>query len=421
MSKSKIILHSDLNHFYANCEIFANPELSNKPVVVCGDAEQRHGIILTKNPIAKAFGIKTGEAIWEAKQKCPQLVTVSANYSLYLKTSELVREIYADYSDRVESFGIDECWIDVTDSTTLFGKGRTIADEIRDRIRNEIGITASVGVSYNKIFAKLGSDMEKPDATTIIREDNYKDVAWRLPVSDLLYVGRATTKKLRLLRIYTIGDLAKADTKLLHDHLGVMGIVIHRFANGWDHTQVTKKGSESYVKSVGNSITAPRDLETLQDVTAILYMLSDSVAARLRKHKLKCQGVQISIRGNDLQSCDRQAPLISPSYITNEIAQKAVDIFHTKYHFVKPVRSIGVRAINLVAENTLVQTNLFQNEDERRKQEELDKTLDRIRDRYGYRAIRKGILLEDRELTNANPIDEHIIHPVSLFKDGKIT
>lgn len=416
----RTILHSDLNYFYANVECFLNPSIRDKPVVVCGDIESRHGIILTKNPIARRHGVKTGEAVWEAKSKCPNLVTVDAHYDQYIKFSRAVRQIYDEYSDQREDFGIDESWIDCTGSTKLFGSGETIADEIRSRIKNEMGITASIGVSYNKVFAKLGSDYAPPDSIISFTEDNYKELVWKLPVSNLLYVGRATSKKLALLGIKTIGDLANFDAEVLHRHLGVWGIVIYRFANGKDESPVKRTGESSYIKSIGNSITAPRDLISKDDIRKVLYMLSESVSARLRSSHMKCTGIQIHVRDKDLASCDRQMTIKTPTYLTNEIAEKAFEIFEKKYNFTKPVRSIGVRAINLKDANMPYQLDLFHAEEKRMRWEQLEQTIDVCRERFGYNSILKGILLEEPELTHSNIKDEHTIHPSGYFKDGKV-
>ena len=415
----RVILHSDLNNFYASVECLYNPEIRNKPVAVGGDEEARHGIVLAKNQIAKAYGVKTGETLWQARQKCPGLVTVQANFKLYLKFSHLVREIYDCYTDQFEPFGIDEGWLDVTGSTGLFGTGEKIANEIRKRIYEELGVTVSVGVSFNKIFAKLGSDMNKPNATTIITRDNYKTTVWQLPASDLLYVGPATTKKLKLMSIKTIGDLAQFDTKILQGRIGVVGLLLHRFANGQDNSPVAKKGAEAYIKSVGNSITAPRDLCTIEDIKAVFYMLSESVAARLRGHGLKCTGIQIHVRDKDLFSCERQAQLVFPTCLTKEISDKAMEIFISKYRMVKPLRSIGVRGINLVPENYAFQLDLLTDQNKREKQEIVERTVDEIRARFGYSAIQRGIILKNKDLTSINPKDDHVIHPVG-YLDGKI-
>jgi len=407
----RVILHSDLNNFYASVECLYHPKLRDQPVVVGGDEEARHGIVLAKNQIAKAYGIKTGDVLWEARRKCPGLVAVPADFQLYLKFSRKVREIYADYTDLIEPFGIDENWLDVTGSLGLYGSGENIADAIRKRVYEELGVTVSVGVSFNKIFAKLGSDMKKPNATTIITKENYPSAIWQLPAADLLYVGRSTEKKLSAMGVHTIGDLARCDVNLLHKRLGVWGIMLHRFANGEDHSPVAKREAESCIKSVGNSITAPRDLTTLEDVKAVFYMLAESVAARLRGYGLKCTGVQIYIRDKDLISCERQAKLTFPSCLTSEIAEKAMEIFTSKYHMSKALRSIGVRGIRLVPENEAYQLDMFSDQQWREKSEKAERAVDEIRDRFGYFAIQRGILLKDKKLTGINPKDDHIIFP----------
>ncbi len=414
----RTILHSDLNNFYASVECLYNPKIREFPVAVCGDQEARHGIVLAKNQIAKKLGVTTGEAIWQAKMKCPDLVTVPANFSLYLKISKLAKAIYKEYTDQAESFGIDESWLDVTGSISLFGSGEAIADTIRKRIFQELGITASVGVSFNKIFAKLGSDMKKPDATTVITKENFKEKVWGLSVGELLYVGRSTENKLKNININTIGDLANTDINFLYGKLGKWGIVLHRFANGQEDSPVSDKGEETYIKSVGNSITAPRDLETKDDVKKVIYMLADSVAARLRCYKLKCSTVQISIRDNCFFSCERQAKLQMPSFLTSEIAEKAFEIFETKYEMRNAIRSLGVRGSGLLPEHSAVQLSFFYDLAKREKQEAMEQAVDKIRSRYGYHAIKKGILLLDQDLTGINPKEEHVIHPLNFFDGG---
>ncbi len=415
----RTVLHSDLNAFYASVECFLNPRIRNLPVAVGGDQDARHGIILAKNQLAKSHGVSTGEAIWQAKQKCRELVVVPAHFERYLKFSKLVKEIYREYTDQTESFGIDESWLDVTGSVGLFGGGEAIAEEIRSRVYSELGLTVSIGVSFNKIFAKLGSDMKKPDAVTVISRENYKNVVWRLPASNLLYVGRSTTKKLRNYGINTIGDIAQCDVKYLYSWLGKWGLVLHRFANGEDYSPVEKNGAESYIKSVGNSTTTPRDLTTIKEVKAVFYMLADSVAARLREQGLKCTTVQIYIRDKNLLSCERQAKLDYPSFISGELAEKALEIFMTKYQFKQPLRTIGIRGTNLVQKDTTVQLDLFTDFEKREKLEVFEHTVDQIRSRFGYNAIKKGILLADKSLTHLNAKEDNVIHPINYF-DGEI-
>ena len=297
---NRIILHSDCNCFYASVELLHHPELRGKPVAVGGDPEARHGIVLTADYTAKRYGVKTGMALWQAKQVCPDITFLPPRMDLYLRFSRMAQEIYADYTDKREPYGIDESWLDVTDSATLKGDGFHIAQEISSRMKKELGITVSVGVSFNKIFAKLGSDYKKPDAITTMYEDEFQRKAWCLPVSDLLYVGNATNKKLYSMGIRTIGDLAKSDETLLVRKLGKMGSILWAFANGYDESPVKLENTSAPVKSVGNSTTTPRDMETDEDVRIVLYILAESVAARLRENGFRCRTVEISVRDKEL-------------------------------------------------------------------------------------------------------------------------
>ncbi|MDR3565567.1 MAG: DNA polymerase IV [Negativicutes bacterium] len=410
----RTILHVDLNNFYASVECLYRPELRGKALAVTGDAEARHGIVLAKNNIAKAAGVKTGEVIWQARQKCPGLLCVSADFHKYLRFSRLARAIYEDYTDQIEPFGIDEAWLDVTCSVQLFGDGASIADDIRRRLREELGITGSAGVSFNKIFAKLGSDMKKPDATTIITEDNFRNVVWPLPVGELLYVGRSTKRKLENRAVFTIGDLAKRDTHSLHLLLGVWGETLWHFANGMDSTPVRRSGEESLIKSVGNSTTTSRDLIHNEDVKMIVYVLAESVAARLRKHGMKCKTVAISVRDTELFSFERQGQLPAPTYLSGEIAARAMDLFSANYRWEKPIRSVGVRGADLVTASGHIQIDLFDGDKSGR--EMLEKTVDNLRQRFGHYSIQRCAMLQDRKLTGFNPKDDHTIHPISFFR-----
>ena len=280
----RTILHSDMNNCYASIELLHRPELRGKPLAVGGDPEARHGIVLAKDQFAKKAGVKTGMALWQAKQVCPDIVFVPPRMDLYLRFSRLAHEIYGDYTDRQEAFGIDESWLDVTESCSLKGSGEKIAEEISRRIKKELGITVSIGVSWNKIFAKLGSDYKKPDAITVINQENYKNIVWPLPVEDLLFVGRATKKKLNKLGIYTIGALAETDSDILKIHLGKVGMILSYFANGNDNTPVCHQDENAPIKSIGNSTTTPRDLTTETDVSIIVWLLAESVSARLREY-----------------------------------------------------------------------------------------------------------------------------------------
>jgi len=411
----KVILHSDLNNFYASVECLYQPELRDKPVVVGGSVEHRHGIILAKNNKAKSFGIKTGEAIWQAKQRCPNLIVIPPNYERYLKFSKLAREIYSDYTDKIEAFGIDENWLDVTNSTKLYGDGEHIANEIRERMKAETGLSVSVGVSWNKVFAKLGSDMKKPDAVTVISQDNYKSDVWPLPAKELLYVGPSTWRKLTKIGLYTIGDIATVSPAVLKSLLGKWGEYLWSFANGLDSTPVALINNESIIKGIGNSMTTPRDLENNEDVKILLYVLSESIAERLRKHYFKCKTIQIHVRDKELVTIDRQAKLITPTFISGEIAEKAFEIFLKNWTWDKPIRSIGIRATDLVAADTYTQLSLFDDENIRVKKEFLEKSIDDVRSRFGHYAVQRALQLIDKKL-NANPIEENIIFPVSYFR-----
>ena len=408
-------MHVDINNCYASIECLHHPELRGKPVAVGGDQEQRHGIILAKNYEAKAYGIKTGEALWQAKQKCPRLIIVKPNYALYLRFSRLAREIYADYTDQIEPFGLDEVWADVTGSMHLYGSGEEIANKIRQRIKYELGITVSVGVSYNKIFAKLGSDMKKPDAVTVSTAGNFKDKVWPLPAAELLYVGRATQRKLYDKGIVTIGELAKTDSELLHSWFGKWGLILHTFANGWDTSPVTRMGEEAIIKSIGNSTTTPRDLTCELDAKIIYYMLAESVAERLRDHGFLCRGVQISLRDNELFSFERQLKLTKPTCLSSELCEAALKLLKDNYRWERPLRSIGIRACNLIPASTPVQLTLLEDEAQRIRREQLERAVDDIRRRFGHYSIGRAVNALDDTLGRINPKGDHIIHPVGYF------
>ena len=412
----RTILHVDMNNFYASVECIYRPEIRHLPVAVAGDPLNRHGIILAKNMIAKKLGIKTGEAIWEAKLKAPNLVTVPPDFSKYLKFSRLARQILYDYTDQIEPFGIDENWIDVTGSKLLCGNGSEIANSIRSRIKEELGITVSIGVSFNKIFAKLGSDMKKPDAVTVIPHDKFKDIVWPLPVSELLYVGRSTQRKLNSRGVLTIGDLANYPVEYLVSMLGKWGEILSLFAYGKDTAPVRKLNESSAVKSIGNGTTCPRDLLDNQDVKLVFTVLAESVAARLRDYGLKCTGVQIYLRDNKLYSITRQKKIKKPSYLSTDILDAAMELLVNSYDWQNPLRSVGVRAIDLVTENTYIELSLFDDNDKIIEQENLAHTIDSLRKRFGHDSILRASCLLDSSLTGFNPKEDHTIHPVSYFR-----
>lgn len=411
----RVILHCDLNNFYASVECMYHPELREKPLAVCGSQDLRHGIVLAKNYIAKNYGIITGEAIWQARKKCPGLIVVNPNYSLYLKFSKEAREIYSKYTNLIESFGIDECWMDVTESTKIFGKGEEIAHEIKETIKEELGITASIGVSFNKIFAKLGSDIKKPDAVTSITENNYKQLVWSLPVSELLYVGRSTSRRLYKVGILTIGDLANVPLSFLKNLLGKWGETLWFFANGIDDTPVTPLDFSRTIKGIGNSMTTSRDLINNEDVRVTFCVLSESVAERLRKHNFKARTLQIYIRDNELSSIERQTKLQNTTYISGEIIRTAMELFLSHWNWQNPIRSLGVRATDLVTADSCIQLSLLEDFNKRIKLESLETSIDSIRKRFGHYAVQRALLLKDKAL-NGNPVEDNIIHPVSYFK-----
>ena len=413
--QDRVILHSDCNCFYASVEMLHRPECRHVPMAVGGDPEARHGIVLTANYIAKRYGVKTGMALWQARQVCPDIVFVPPRMDLYLRFSRMAHEIYADYTDLLEPYGIDESWLDVTDSCSLKGDGLSIAKEISNRMKSELGITVSIGVSYNKIFAKLGSDYKKPDAITTMGRDEYRTKAWNLPVSDLLYVGRSTNRKLQLLGIKTIGDLAKADERIIRSHLGKMGSVLIAFANGLDDSPVRKENTYAPIKSIGNSTTTPRDLENNRDVEIIIYVLAESVAARLRDNGFKCKTVEITVRDNELYHFSRQKKVANVTNITGEIADAAYELFLENYSWEHPIRSMGIRGCDLVTDDYSEQFSLFSDYEYREKQMKMDEAVDNIRHRFGYYSVQRGLMYHDKVLSKLNAKEDHTVHPHSYF------
>ncbi len=411
----RTILHSDVNCFYASVEHLHHPELEGKPIAVGGDPESRHGIILTADYIAKKHGVKTGMALWQAKQVCPELTFIAPRMDLYLRFSRMAHEIYGDYTDLQEPYGIDESWLDVSASASVKGDGEKIAKEISNRMKKELGITVSIGISYNKIFAKLGSDYKKPDAITTMYENEFQTKAWDLPVSDLLYVGRSTHQKLARFGIKSIGDLARTDEKMLNLQLGKMGSILWAFANGYDDSPVKIENTHAPIKSVGNSTTTPRDLLTDEDVKIVLYMLSESVASRLRKNGFRCRVVEISVRDNELYTFTRQHKIMNATNITGEIAEEAYRIFKENYTWHKPIRSIGVRGADLVTDDYWEQIDLFCSMEKREKLMKMDGAMDELRRRFGYFCVQRGIMYQDKILSTLDAESTHTVHPHGYF------
>ena len=415
----RIIAHSDLNCFYAGVEMLRNPRLRDIPMAVCGSTEERHGIVLAANYPAKRMGVKTAMANWQARQVCPNLYQVKPHMTDYIQFSGFVREIYSNYSDRIEAFGLDENWIDLTGCVKDFAQGEKAIHEIRERIKKELGLSVSIGLADNKIFAKLGSDMKKPDACTVIPRSNFKELVWPLPVSDLLYVGPATTNKFISRGIYTIGDLAKTPPDSLKQMLGKVGYVLYAYANGHDKSAVSNMEYEFPVKSVGNSTTAPRDLCTDQDVKIMLYALSESVGARLMEQGFYAGTIEFSYVGTNLSfSHTRQAKLERPTCLSGEIAETAFSLFKKHYgHWPSPLRKIGVRGSNLVSANTPRQMTIFEDARQDQKDENLERTINGLRARYGNKIIQRGIMFFDTDLSKVDAKKNHTVHPAGFFKD----
>jgi len=399
MTGDRTILHSDMNNFFASVECKLNPSLLGHPVAVCGDPERRHGIVLAKNYEAKRFGVTTGEPLCQALGKCPDLICVPPHYSEYEKFSKAAREIYSGYTELVESYGMDECWLDVTASSRLFGDGKTIADEIRERIKRELGVTVSVGVSFNKVFAKLGSDMKKPDATTVIDREHFKEIVWDLPVRDLLYVGRATTEKLEQYRIETIGKLARTPIETMNFLFGKNGGMLWAFANGLDTSPVANIDANPLIKSVSCGNTAHRDLVTDGDIRAALFPLCQTVSSRLRKYGFLCETVRLSVRDFELYTITRQKKMARPGRTSGEIFNTAYALFRRHHISGKPVRSLSVTAANLIY-NEEVQLSLDPEIMRLQRREFVECAVDRINERYGKNTICRAIYLAEPELTS---------------------
>lgn len=411
--KDRVILHSDCNGFFASVECLYNPNIRSKPVAVSGDAESRHGIILAKNEIAKKYGVKTAEPIWKAKQKCPELVTVLPHFDRYKRFSKMAKQIYCDYTDKVESFGLDEAWLDVTDN--IQNNGFKIAAEISKRIKFELGITVSIGVSFNKIFAKFGSDYKKPDAITCITRKNYKNIVWNAAAQDLLYVGRATKSKLNNIGIYTIGDIANSPIEVLRTHLGKWGDLIYGFANGFDSSPVAKYNEKSDVKSIGNSTTTPRDLNNIEDVKIVLCVLCDSVCRRMREQGFIAKTVGISVRDNTLNTILKQHTLEDFTNITDTVKKAALNLFLKSYSMQRPIRSLGVSVSDFACDTIPHQINMFCDEQKLIDEEKLDKTVDNLKKRFGNYIVRPAALLGDNVLSSFNPKEENTIHPIGYL------
>ena len=389
------ILHCDANNFYASVEMVKDPSLRGKNIAVCGDPEKRHGIILAKSNGAKACGVKTGQTIREALSFCPDLVLLRPDFPSYVKYSGALFKLYTEYTDRVESFGLDECWLDVSGSHTLFGSSERIAEEIRRRAREELGITLSVGISFTKVFAKLGSDYKKPDAQTLISRENYRTIAWDLPVEDILMVGASASKFFSAVGIHTIGDLAKADDKLLSAHIGQTGLTLKKWANGEEDDRVKLYYETHKPESVGNGSTADHDLKTREESAELITALSERVATRLRKHGMYAGGVHLSVKLNTMRSIGKQTQLTYPTASATDLKDSALSLLDLLWREGdQPIRAITVTAIYLIEAGEYVPTTLFEDEGKSEKRTRFEKSIDEIRNKFGFDAITRGSLLK---------------------------
>lgn len=398
--KKSVILHSDLNNFFASVEIARNPSLAGKPLIVCGDPKERHGVVLAKNEEAKKFGIKTAETVYSALKKCPDLQMVGSHFHEYKKYSQKVVEIYARFTDKIEECSIDECALDMTESTFLFGSGYEIAETIRRTVKEELGLTVSVGVSFNKVFAKLASELKKPDAVTEISEENYREIVWRLPVTDLLFVGKSTAQTLRDLGVHTIGDLARADEAMLSRFLGKRGRQLRVYARGEDDEPVYFEKKKEDLKSIGNSMTLPKDITDREEVKRWFYALAESVSARLRAADVgRASTVHIVVRNEKLEdsTCQKKVP---PTALCGDIAQAAYELFCRNFPLGYKVRMLGVTVsgFDYHIEQMTLDSMLSGERSKYDKKERAESAIAKIREKYGYATVQRGVVMGDEKL-----------------------
>lgn len=409
---TRTILHSDMNNCYASIERKLNPSLVGKRLVVCGSVEDRHSIVLAKSYEAKAFGVKTGDSLFEAKMKCPSLVAVKPHYDEYFKFSKLAHKIYYSYTNQVEPFGLDECWLDVTGSEKLFGSGETIAHEIKERIKKELGITVSIGVSYNKIFAKLGSDLKKPDAVTVISKNDFKEIVWPLSTDAIIGIGSKTKKKLMYMNINTLGELAKADVNLLKRKLGIRGLYLWQYANGYDTSEVCDYYHHDKIKSISRGVTTKADLNSYDEVKKIFEELAIEVSKKLIEENLKAGGVRITIRDKNLDYVSFQKVFTETSISALRLNDKAMELFKERYDFKEAIRSLTISAINLTRNTKTEQLSLFAPK-KVIKDDRLEKAFNEIREKFGKDKI--GYL--GLELNSKMPEKPSVVTLPSGFKN----
>lgn len=389
-TEERVILHCDLNNFFASVSLLFNPTLRSVPVAVCGDKEQRHGIVLAKNEAAKRCGVKTAEAIFEAKAKCPELVILPPMMDKYKEYSEKAHRIYEEYTDMIEPFGIDECWLDVTGSRLLFGSGEEIADKIRREIKQKLGITVSVGVSFNKVFAKLGSDMKKPDGITVISRENFREKIWRLPISDLLFVGRKTTDRLRSCGICTIGDAAVCSDEMLERLLGKNGLELKRYALGEDNSPVSRQHEKATPKSIGRSVTRQQDFKTPDEIWGMFLSLAREISDSLREQGLYAGGVQVHIRNAALSVKEFSRSYPDSVNGAKIIAERGMELLNEHFGFTEPLRSVGLRAINLKGYQTAIQEDIFGDSEKRETEEKIESSIYELRKKFGSTSITRA-------------------------------
>ncbi|MBE6673393.1 MAG: DNA polymerase IV [Ruminococcaceae bacterium] len=399
----RTILHCDMNNFFASVECMMDPSLKKHPIAVCGNVEERHGIVLAKNESAKKCGVKTGEALWQAKQKCPGLVAVPPHYDEYVRMSRLARQIYGRYTELVEPFGLDECWLDLTAGLRFIGTGDHIANELRQTMREELGLTISVGVSFNKVFAKLGSDMKKPDAVTFIPQESFREKIWHLPASELLGVGQKTAKKLESWGIRTIGDLARHSEDSLVRILGKNGAMLRRFANGEDRSPVLAESDFPPAKSVGHGITTLADLTEDEEVWRVMLELCQEIGHRLYSLGQKAGGVSVTVKDKDLHTKQWQGPLCPSVGSPYLIAQKAFSLYQSGYDRKKPIRAVAVTAIQLLPKNAPDQLDIFSQGDDTLRRERLEGAIEALRERFGERILRNACLLHNPKMPGEHP------------------
>lgn len=420
----RAILHIDINSCYAQIECQDNPQLRNKPVVVGGNEKDRHGIVLAKNQIAKEYGIPTACTLREARNLCPSLTVVPPHFDKYKRVSKATRKIYYQYSSQVEPFSIDEAWIDITNSLECLGKSaEEVAFSVNKQVKDELGLTTSVGLSWNKIFAKFGSDYKKPDAITIITRDNYKKIVWESDVRKLLYVGAATERKLNDAGIFKIGELASASDTFLSKTLGKVGFMLRDFALGNDTSPVKtfeedKIDVSREIKSYGNGITFPRDITDSKTARAVTHMLGESVSQRMREDCTKGKTVSISIRyAHDLSFITRQKKLGIATNLTNEICDVAWSLMDKNHKFTpqRPVRSLSVSVSDLIWDDLPQQQLLFDKYEKRKQLEYLDKKIDEMRKRFGNNSIMWGAKASDEDTAAMDIKSDNTVHPISYL------